>query len=60
MRNLNKVIGLCVLMFALVAFTSITKSYAPVKAITLDSNPIVIPEVEIVAKEVNDFEKYYI
>ena len=52
MTNLRKVIVLCVLMFALVAFTSITKSYAPVKAITLDSNPIVIPEVEIVAKEV--------
>ena len=52
MRNLQKVIALCVLMFALAAFTSITKSYSTVKAITLESKPIVVPEVEIVTKEV--------
>jgi len=52
MRNLKKVIALCVLMFALAAFTSITKSYSTVQAITLESKPIVVPEVEIVTKEV--------
>jgi len=52
MTNLRKVIVLCVLMFALVAFTSITKSYAPVRAMTLEPKSIVLPEVEIIANEV--------